>query len=138
MESAGKTASIGESLEVDQGNRITVEIRIYDPEEPNHNQDTPEVDHVDLIVGEITGPLSSPSQDSNSSTKVVKRFEKDDWSIDGQYRKMTYTLEDVRKDLYFRVRGANTTQFEPEPDPKGEDPWTDLWFYSNPVFLRVR
>ncbi|MEE2738103.1 MAG: phosphoesterase [Planctomycetota bacterium] len=138
VESAGKTASIGESLEVDHGNRITVEIRFYDPEEPNHNQDTPEVDHVDLIVGEITGPLSSPSQDSNSSTKVVKRFEKDDWSIDGQYRKMTYTLEDVRKDLYFRVRGANTTQFEPEPDPKGEDPWTDLWFYSNPVFLRVR
>jgi hypothetical protein len=25
-----------------------------------------------------------------------------------------------------------------EPQPDGdEDPWTDLWFYSNPVFVRL-
>ena len=23
-----------------------------------------------------------------------------------------------------------------EPDELGEDPWSDLWFYSNPVFVR--
>ena len=38
---------------------------------------------------------------------------------------------------YLRVRGTNVaTELEPEPDELGEDPWADLWFYSNPVFIR--
>jgi hypothetical protein len=33
---------------------------------------------------------------------------------------------------------ANTESLEPEVDPPGEDPWSDLWFYSNPIFIEVR
>jgi hypothetical protein len=33
------------------------------------------------------------------------------------------------------VCGTNTEELEPALDPRGEDPWTDLWFYSNPVRL---
>ena len=39
--------------------------------------------------------------------------------------------------LYLRVRGTNTTELEPEEDTRGEDPWTDLWCYSNPIFVEV-
>ena len=46
--------------------------------------------------------------------------------------------ENVISDGYLRVRGTGGDELEPGPDPRGEDPWTDLWFYSNPIFLRVR
>ena len=26
---------------------------------------------------------------------------------------------------------------EPAPDEPGENPWHDLWFYSNPIFIEV-
>ena len=42
---------------------------------------------------------------------------------------------DIDGPVYLRLRGTNRTQLEPEPDPPVEDPWTDLWFYANPVFV---
>lgn len=39
--------------------------------------------------------------------------------------------------LVASLRGTNTTELEPEPDARGEDPWQDLWFYSNPVFVEL-
>jgi hypothetical protein len=39
--------------------------------------------------------------------------------------------------MYLRVRGTNTSEMEPELDPRGENPWQDLWFYSNPIFVEV-
>jgi hypothetical protein len=44
----------------------------------------------------------------------------------------------VGRSSYVRVRGTNTAQLEPEVDPLGEDPWSDLWFYANPIFVEVR
>jgi hypothetical protein len=39
---------------------------------------------------------------------------------------------------YIRVRGTSGAELEPAPDPDGEDPWSDLWFYANPIFLNQR
>lgn len=50
---------------------------------------------------------------------------------------MRTTLPDLRRSSYVRVRGTNTAEMEPEDDPARENPWTDLWFYSNPIFLEV-
>jgi hypothetical protein len=36
---------------------------------------------------------------------------------------------------FVRARGSNTDEPTPMPDIKGEDPWQDLWFHSNPVFI---
>jgi hypothetical protein len=36
-----------------------------------------------------------------------------------------------------RIRGTNSTELEPEEDEKGESPWDELWFYSNPIFIDV-
>ena len=69
--------------------------------------------------------------------KSLKRFTEKDWKQDGEYIEISYTLKDVDKDSYIRLRGTNTDQLEPETDPRGEDPWTDLWFYSNPVFIKT-
>jgi hypothetical protein len=42
----------------------------------------------------------------------------------------------IYKDSYIRLRGTNTEQLEPAADPRGEVPWTELWFYSNPIFMK--
>jgi len=33
--------------------------------------------------------------------------------------------------------GTNTAELEPSEDSDREDPWSDLWFYSNPIFVSV-
>ncbi len=46
------------------------------------------------------------------------------------------TLRTVEQSCYARVRGTSTDEMEPQVDGN-EDPWSDLWFYSNPVFVNV-
>jgi hypothetical protein len=43
----------------------------------------------------------------------------------------------VNGNFYVRVRGTNSGEDEPLPDPAGEDPWAELWFYSNSVFVNA-
>lgn len=134
----GATASIGGALRVPAGRDVRVTIRVRDPEAPNHRGQNPAVARVDLITGEITGPVRNRAQDTNPSTRVVKRFAPAEWTREGEYLTMTHLLRDVHHSSYLRVRGTNTAELEPQPDPRGEDPWSDLWFYSNPIFLEVR
>lgn len=54
-----------------------------------------------------------------------------------EYREIRYTLSAISTDSYLRVRGTAGQELEPLPDPRGEDPWSDLWFYSNPVFIEL-
>ena len=129
---------IGETLRV-RGNRdVTVTIRLRDPFEPNSHGDAPEVRRVDIIVGNITGPVADRTTATNPTAKVVKRFGPADWHQHGEYLTMKYTLRNVSQDMYVRVRGTSTDQLEPARDPRGENPWADLWFYSNPIFIDVR
>lgn len=135
--SGEKRAEIGGTLELAAGSPVTVKIRFLDPAGANHNGDFPETERVDLIVGEMHGHLADPAADTHSHTKVLARFTADDWVENGNYKEITYTLGALQNDLYIRVRGTNTSQLEPELDPRGENPWDDLWFYSNPVRLRI-
>jgi len=131
-------ASIGEALAVPAGSDVRVTIRVRDPRGANHHGDAPQVARVDLITGKVHGPASDRSLDTNPTTRVVKRFTAAEWTREGEYLTMTHTLADVHHSSYLRVRGTSTGQLEPAPDPPGEDPWTDLWFYSNPIFLEIR
>lgn len=136
----GHTASIGETLDL-HGNKaqdVTVTIRLRDPNANNSHGDNPKVNRVDLIVGNITGKVQDRSQATNPTTKVVARFNENDWKKDGEYNTLSYKIKNVDKDSYIRVRGTNTNELEPKIDPRGENPWTDLWFYSNPIFLNMK
>ena len=136
--SKGNSATIGETLTLPGKTKdVTVTIRIKDPNAANTHGDKPKVDHVDLIMGEVTGKVEDRSTATNPTTKVVKTFTEKDWKQNGEYIEITHTLKDVDKDSYIRLRGTNTEQIEPATDPRGEDPWTDLWFYSNPVFIKT-
>jgi hypothetical protein len=134
----GAEAGIGGTLEVPGGSPVEVEIRWLDPGTPNSHGDNPAVARVDLIVGQVTGPVSDRTSDTNPTARVVARFDSRQWRQDGAWRTATWRLDRLQGNSYFRVRGTNGTEEEPALDPPGEDPWSDLWFYSNPVFVKVR
>jgi hypothetical protein len=130
--------------------------------EKNNNGDPVQVDHVDLIAGDVTGKAvpgtDAYNKDTNETTKVVKRFTSKDWKTDRDgYNVITFNVR-ADNDQYFRLRGTNlgvnvtgeTSNGEPMIDPVTdiEDNETrfaeinkrnyqDLWFYSNPIFLSV-
>ena len=132
----GSSAAVGETLRLPaRGADVRVTIRVRDPRTANHHGDTPAVARVDLITGDITGSVGDRARDTNPTTTVVRRFSSEDWARDGEYLVMTHTLRNVRRPMYLRVRGTNTNELEPALDPRGESPWSDLWFYTNPIFV---
>lgn len=137
VESNGTTAMAGEALAVPPATDVLVSIRVRDPSAVNFSGDSPAVQRIDLIVGRIDPALIEAAGGINPSTEVVRRFTASDWARDGEYLVMSYRIDDFDESLYVRVRGTNTGELEPETDVLGEDPWQDLWFYSNPVFVYV-
>jgi hypothetical protein len=135
----GDEAAVGQTLTVSRRSRndVEIEIRFRPQRGKNGNGDRPEVRRVDLIVGHITGTNPDLSADTNPTTKVVARYSPNQWRREGDEYVIRHTLRDVETDLYARVRGTNTDEAEPLPDGL-ESPWSDLWFYSNPVFVHVR
>ncbi|MCU0634726.1 MAG: hypothetical protein MUE41_07630 [Gemmatimonadaceae bacterium] len=131
-------AQIGGTIGVPAGTDVTVTIRVRDPADTNHAGRRPSVQRVDLITGDVIGPGADRTLDQNPTTRVVRRFTAADWRRDGDWLVMRHVLRDLRRTGYLRVRGTNGAELEPTPDPKGEDPWSDLWFYANPIFLTVR
>ena len=134
--SAGnRQADIGGLLTVNENELVTVEIRFKDPVTPNASGINPAVERVDLIIGEVSGRHDDLNADSSPSTRVFRRFTA--WSSEGGFQVMSYSFK-MTKPFYVRVRGASDKdELEPLPDEAGEDPWNDLWFYSNPVFVNV-
>jgi len=133
----GTATEIGGRLLAKPGDTVLVTIRIRDPEAANSHGDDPAVGRVDIIAGNINGVQADTSLGNNSSTHVAQRFSKSDWTRDGEILVMSYYFEDIRQSFYLRVRGTSTAQLEPGPDQRGEDPWVDLWFYSNPIFVAI-
>ncbi|MBJ6724539.1 metallophosphoesterase [Geomesophilobacter sediminis] len=130
-----KSATMGETLPVKKGNRVTVQIRFRSPAasncQPGVNASAgyvcqaPAVHHVQLIQGRINptkaakfladGVTPNPAYNAIDPTvaSVVATFDNDQnsanpkWTVDAQgYATMTYTA-DVQGDMFFRIRGTN-------------------------------
>jgi hypothetical protein len=136
--SSQTAATVGESLAVRPGEAVQVQIRFGVPARPNAHGDRPSVTRVDLIAGDVLGPAADPTVDRNATARVVARFTAKDWQCAGATCTIATMWPRVERSGYLRVRGTSTDESEPSMDARGEDPWTDLWFYSNPIFLEVR
>lgn len=130
-------ATIGGTLMLPRGSDVAITMRFRDPSTPNANGDNPSVARVDLIRGTVTGSIVARDTDTNPSTRVEARFTPSQWRSEGDYIVIDHVLKGLAGNEYIRVRGTNTEQFEPQPDTEGESPWSDLWFYSNPIFLTL-
>ena len=69
-----RRAAIGETLTVAAGAPATVTIRFRDPETNNHAGLNPRVTRVDLIAGDVRGPLIDRHAAVNETTRVISRF----------------------------------------------------------------
>jgi hypothetical protein len=135
---ARRRATVGATLRVTKGEPIKVTIRFRDPDVPNHHGDNPKVARVDVIIGVIRGPQPEPGLDRNDTTKVLARFDASAWKKSGEDYFIETTLPPLSQNSYIRVRGTNSADEEPAMDVPGENPWADLWFYSNPIFIEVK
>jgi hypothetical protein len=134
----GTTADMGGTLTATKGSDVAVAIRFRVPTGKNANGDNPKVNHVDLIIGDVRGPVENQNLDHNETARVLTRFAATDWRCSGDACEMNAKIPRLERNIYLRARGTSTTDLEPPMDAKGENPWTDLWFYSNPVFVETK
>jgi hypothetical protein len=133
-----RRAGIGGTLTVPRGSDVTVVIRLRDPAGQNFGGKTPDVARVDLIRSEIGASVADRATDANPRARVEKRFTAREWAREGERISIAWTIRNVTEPTYVRVRGTNRgDELEPVQDTPGEDPWSDLWFYANPVFIAV-
>jgi len=122
---------------------LTLDIDLQDV--PNWAQFVAVLKRVDVIVGTVTGPVSDRDAFTAPNTKVVKSFEISKTS--GRIA-LTCSLGRLDKPFYVRVRGTDGNRTQPglmgaSVDPHGPkldvigdaDPWGDLWFYTNPIWV---
>lgn len=132
-----RTADIGGTLRAARGDAVEVSIRFRDPDSPNAAGLTPRVARVDVIAGQVLGVFDDRNTDRNPTTRVIARMVVDEGSSEGGLRQFVATMSPLDGPMYVRVRGTSTGDLEPPMDAPGEDPWGDLWFYSNPIFIDV-
>lgn len=144
----GAPVPMGGTLTVEEGTDVTITVSWHSPaydNNPDPDAEEPNVDHVDLISGLVTGPLDVGDYDqaTNPSASVVETF---------YANSATYTIPAATADMYFRLRGTNqpwtnwpeTLDGNPlrdDTDPEENNTakaWADLWFYSNPIFIDVQ
>jgi hypothetical protein len=112
---------------------------------PNWAGFVPKLARVDVIQGDVTGPVADKDTFTAPTAKVVKSYEVN--KSTGTAR-ITYSLGRVDRPLYVRLRGSDGKRSAvgsrgaavdpagPAIDVVGDaDPWNDLWFYSNPVWV---
>ncbi len=141
----GPGAPLGGRLQVRNRDTVEVTVKIKLADSPNFAQFTPKLNRVDLIVGDVLGAATDRDSFTTPNTKVVKSW---DTSAETDSVTLTFSLGKVDRPLYVRLRGTDGNRSAPgylgaAVDPSGPaidvvgdaDPWADLWFYSNPIFV---
>lgn len=152
-------AWMGEELVVPAGQKVDIIMTMKSPELHNVNEfdiENASLSFVDLIAGKVGEKIGPGHPDYEKpfvdTSEVVATFERggDNWiqEADGTI-KLTYTINNLEEDMYFRLRGSNnpkgTELFVDEEgnpmldlDKEGSMEllaWNDRWVYSNPIFV---
>jgi PHP domain-containing protein len=136
--SGDAAAPMGGTLAVDKKeHNVEIRIRLRPATGKNFGGRQPTLDHIDLIVGDILGPAKDRDTIVNPTTRVVARVPAKDLVKDGEWLTFRHRFENVKKSFYVRIRGTNRDVQGPEMDGPKVDPWEDLWFYSNPIMIRI-
>lgn len=131
-------APMGSTLLVAPGAEVEVVLRVRPARAANLVGDRPVLHHVDLILGEILGPVPHRDTLHHPTARVVQAWAAGQGRRVDSWLEFRYRITGVRDSVFLRARGTNTDVVAPRLDPLKIDPWRDLWFYSNPVMVRVR
>ena len=164
------SATMGGELDANAGDTLTVTVRFKADGVNNYESlynhstgitvdNTPELDHVDLIMGHVTGKVAEDQYNSTANTdaKIVKTFSKEELASakgDDGFYSLTFTTA-ADSDLYFRLRGTTVSQVDENGDPLADanysgisdnstrfdtindSNYASLCFYANPVWVTV-
>ncbi|GGT94188.1 PHP domain-containing protein [Streptomyces coeruleorubidus] len=141
----GRWATLGGALHVKKGTKVTLTVDVTPAGGPNWAGFVPEPARVDVIQGDVTGPVADRDTFTAPTAKVVKAY---DVSKATGVIRLTFELGRVERPVYVRLRGTDGNRsavgaMGAAVDPAGPaldvvgdaDPWRDLWFYSNPVWV---
>ncbi len=166
----GSSATMGGELDVMEGDQLTVTVRFKAGNTNNYEtlfstdtgiavDNTPDLDHVDLIMGHVTGKVDESQYGStdNTDARIVKTFSKEELAQalgeDGYYT-LTFPME-ADSDLYFRLRGTTVSEVDENGDPLSDadnsgitdnhtrfdtindSNYASLCFYANPIWVNV-
>jgi hypothetical protein len=139
------SATLGGVLHTRRGASLELVITVDLATQPNWAQFVPKLARVDVIQGDVTGAVTDRDTLAAPRTKVVKSF--DTTSATGTVC-LTFPLGRLDRPIYLRIRGTDGNRTAPglrgaAVDPAGPamdvlgdaDPWRDLWFYTNPIWV---
>ena len=131
--------TLGGRVTVRRGDDVEVRVRIGLPKTPNGSGQKPRLARVDLITGKVHALRRRPAAIEAPETVVAASFSVAPRAVEVSVH---HTLRNVRQPFYLRLRGTDGMlsapgSIEPRQDEAGADPWSDLWFYANPVFVDV-
>jgi hypothetical protein len=133
--------TLGGRVRVRRGGTVRLRVTGRQPARPNGGGSVPAVARLDVIDGAVTGAPADPDVFTAPRTRLAASFEPS--RVPGASFAFTFTLPGVSGPRYLRVRGTDGNHhapggLEPRADVPGDaDPWADLWFYTNPVFIDV-
>ncbi|MDW4908405.1 PHP domain-containing protein [Streptomyces sp. ADMS] len=141
----GRWSTLGGALHVRKGTKVTLTVDVTSAGGPNWAGFVPTLARVDVIQGDVTGPVADQDTFTAPTARVVRSYEVNQST--GTVR-LTYDLGRVDRPVYVRLRGSDGNRsaagaMGAAVDPAGPaidvvgdaDPWRDLWFYSNPVWV---
>ena len=139
--------TLGGTLTAPRLNNVELQVDIALADRPNFHGDIPKLAKIDVIIGQVTGPVTNQDTLSAPKTRVVKSFQVPR-NLPGNVYSLRYAIPtDGKTPFYVRLRGSDGKRLGPglggaSIDPAGPvvdalgnaDPWKDLWLYTNPIF----
>lgn len=145
-----KAVTLGGRLTTQRSNNVTLSVSITPATKPNFAGFVPSLARVDVILGVVTGPVADQDAISAPDTRVIAQFPIEALSVRDGRITWTQTLDTPAGSYYVRLRGTDGKRTQPgfrgaDIDPSGPaidelgnaDPWEDLWFYTNPIFVET-
>ncbi len=145
LRAGGEEVPLGGVLTAKRGTPVYLIIKIRPAQLPNWSQFVPELAQVDVVRGAVTGAVGDRDAFTAPGTKVVKSY---DVSGETDLISLRYSLGRLDEGFYVRLRGSDGNRLAvglrgAAVDPSGPvidvvgdaDPWKDLWFYTNPMWV---
>ena len=147
----GAPATLGGTTGYGRNGQVSVDISVALADRPNYHGEIPRLRKIDVIIGQIRPPSADRDNFLAPDTRVVKTFDVRGDVPAGGVVNFRYDVRRVQGPFYVRLRGSDGNRLAtgllggrvdpsgPQVDAVGNaDPWRDLWFYTNPVFVLPR